>query len=1006
MQERPHDSDAEKLEINQQIQQFLELQQALALQKAESQSTPPVDLFTSSHKLAESMHINDFYLIPEAVPARGRTVTVYLCGTCAKQTDYANARFFAGENVSQTFTINQGRNNVDKIIVDGPGSGENDAAALWIPYKPYSDLSGQAIGSGVTERIDHILAVLKNEPKRELSGEDKLVSDDLRNINREQPITRINIVGWSRGAAAGITLANRIATDAGLNHIDMNMVLLDPVPGAGVAMAFQNKLPAQVKNCYVIYAEDERSAFFNPAIPDCPPGCNYVPTVMPGGHAHVAGDEADHAGIKMEGANLQGVGIVSRYMMQHILRHLGTRLDQDKMSKMTLKNLLEHYEQIMQNRAQYRQVAQRVAYVGFNQLAGETRKVIEGNSKLFNQYFSDVRAKRFPPHDGRYLDYTHERMAIVTEQAAKFVVAFTAILDARLNVLKPLDASDLNLFLERIQSHAELENSPLLCRAISEELQTRYKPDDLQNINHRCHTKEELSAYAEQLLHEIADIHARKLQIDEMQKKNTAGLQQLYERTGALEKNYDTNLKRLQSLESGITERKNNYKDKHGDEIEACSHIIDRTKKLLTNAGLPAVKAHFNSVAAGIRTYNAECAEYVSMRQQILLTMESEIQRLNPEANLQEATEALKKFERQLIGLGSEHENMIHTSREIKRDLRTYEVRKRITEISSHVASLEIMVRRFEASRRKLEFTPESAQPSETIVREVVGKIDMLEEQVGLLKSAIADSARVIAAARAKKSDIVSPFNVPDEALRTQLENYDVSLQQLSTMEKSMAERRQQFSAMQKQAKEMAISAHECTRIYQGYFRDDLSRLSTELQLIKTDVERTIGQFSSLPHSLAVVEQVNESTIEGLTQFRRAVANGEAAIKTQLLTLLQQECRRIHASHSRFISFNDLEKTNDKLAAVVAAISRIESAGTLSQITDIANELLRNNTVTRSRRRCDSLLRRLSIFGNGSTLKQRLEAFTRAHGLEQPAGPQQERDVAAEHAPLIVRRIS
>src|SRR3990167_1316140 len=81
--------------------------------------------------------------------ATGRTVTIYLCGTESDRDDCKNYKdYFDGENISYLYSIDLGKENIDKIIVDGIGR-EKYINRFWVPYNqkngqqtPYAQQSG------------------------------------------------------------------------------------------------------------------------------------------------------------------------------------------------------------------------------------------------------------------------------------------------------------------------------------------------------------------------------------------------------------------------------------------------------------------------------------------------------------------------------------------------------------------------------------------------------------------------------------------------------------------------------------------------------------------------------------------------------------------------------------------------------------------------------------------------------------------------------------------------
>jgi hypothetical protein len=225
--------------------------------------------------------------------ARGN-VTVYLAGTCAKMGDYFSKNYFEGELVA--FLANAAmamgqQPDADFVAVDGISSGNHDhSTRLSEPHPDESELSNSAM----FPNAHHALQVL-------------------RQINSNKGINQINIMGWSRGGTTGIILANYLHSDDKLQHVPVNLFLIDPVPGwnslsgiyaarhtvttllevtaangfngaAGVNAAgavmqgvqlesqlFETSawgvLQKNVKHATIIYAGDERTKFFSPVKP-------------------------------------------------------------------------------------------------------------------------------------------------------------------------------------------------------------------------------------------------------------------------------------------------------------------------------------------------------------------------------------------------------------------------------------------------------------------------------------------------------------------------------------------------------------------------------------------------------------------------------------------------------------------------------------------------------------------------------------------------------------------
>lgn len=77
-------------------------------------------------------------------------------------------------------------------------------------------------------------------------------------------VDEINIVGFSRGGCVAKVLAQMLAKDPVLSKTDVNMALIDPVPGPGNNTRSLRRVPANVKKYMVGLAVDETAIGFNP----------------------------------------------------------------------------------------------------------------------------------------------------------------------------------------------------------------------------------------------------------------------------------------------------------------------------------------------------------------------------------------------------------------------------------------------------------------------------------------------------------------------------------------------------------------------------------------------------------------------------------------------------------------------------------------------------------------------------------------------------------------------
>src|SRR5690606_15604446 len=96
-----------------------------------------------------------------------RVLTIFFRGTNSTAQDGEDFnRFFAGELISVLARNHPGQYLVDYIDIDGPASGNSQVDQRFKFFErkyKYSFLRGALWGSGLSENIEHALAVLKGE---------------------------------------------------------------------------------------------------------------------------------------------------------------------------------------------------------------------------------------------------------------------------------------------------------------------------------------------------------------------------------------------------------------------------------------------------------------------------------------------------------------------------------------------------------------------------------------------------------------------------------------------------------------------------------------------------------------------------------------------------------------------------------------------------------------------------------------------------------------------------
>jgi hypothetical protein len=318
--------------------------------------------------------------------------TAFFCGTCSNSYD-----FIDGEVVATLARNHPGRELVDWVICDGPGSGthkgdENkdrrqgwhdgtqtammraqgiepdratapsawgitrniDLSTKWTAPGKHWRLNGKVTGAGWESNVEHVLAVIRGEAEWSAGGglSPQMVQEQQVRIFRKAngPITKVNAIGWSRGAVSCHILANAIAdsTDPRLKAVtEVNIFAIDPVPGPGLFSPERVKLPKIVRNYFAVYARDELQYMFRPTLPKVKTGYTHFQALLvPGVHATPSGDP--YAQQKHQGTS----GKVTRHLAEQCLAQWGTplnqRLDYDDLQ------LLAKYDKLLRNDNAYR----------------------------------------------------------------------------------------------------------------------------------------------------------------------------------------------------------------------------------------------------------------------------------------------------------------------------------------------------------------------------------------------------------------------------------------------------------------------------------------------------------------------------------------------------------------------------------------------------------------------------------------------------------------------------
>ncbi|MFJ4347193.1 hypothetical protein [Pseudomonas sp. NPDC089401] len=286
-------------------------------------------------------------------------LTIYFCGTCSNRFDQFNRKYWNGELISTLAGHDPGREFVDWIVIDGPGSGNLQADELFVRPGNHSRRLGKLLGRGWKENVAHALQVIKGQSlwqraKLSAADHDRLKAEGIaipdakkrhffakdfaaRKVSpqalQQQIIkqlrpsrfpTQVNLVGWSRGGISCHMLANEMLADPQLMSIPVNIFAVEPVPGLFNVQEKRVSLGANVRNYVGFYARDERSFGFAGVIPTMTSGTQTYLYPLPGRHATLVGVAALNG--KCGAGALVEPGLIVRHTAEVFLDKWGVKL--------------------------------------------------------------------------------------------------------------------------------------------------------------------------------------------------------------------------------------------------------------------------------------------------------------------------------------------------------------------------------------------------------------------------------------------------------------------------------------------------------------------------------------------------------------------------------------------------------------------------------------------------------------------------------------------------------
>lgn len=360
---------------------------------------------------------------------------VYFCGTGATSADGSNRDYWNGELISVLAGNDQGREHAYKIVVDGPGSGNVQDDTLFVDDHDHSGLMGTLLGSGWEENVQHALQVIKGQAlwqrgqrtKSEYErlkqagvpladakgtgywfrhqydyGEREVVPQELqeqiiRQFRKPLLPEQVNLIGWSRGGISCHMLANAMAQDEALQHIPVNILAIDPVPGVLNMQKSRAELAGNVKEYVGFYARDERSIGFASVVPQVAAGTLLRVYPIPGRHATLVGNGST-TGEGGGGDRCKAPGVIVRHLAETCLRRWGSSLD--NCLQLDPSQLQAHQQSLHDDDALY--VAMRSkSYTHLCEGSTEQRKVHLG---LLDKTFNEITGDAMDPREGLSLD--------------------------------------------------------------------------------------------------------------------------------------------------------------------------------------------------------------------------------------------------------------------------------------------------------------------------------------------------------------------------------------------------------------------------------------------------------------------------------------------------------------------------------------------------------------------------------------------------------------------------
>ncbi len=368
---------------------------------------------------------------------KNRVVTIYLAGTgntqqTSKQNEGPSGRYPNGELISILASNDKGKEGSDWFFVRGLGGrAKNGGREETFPESGEINESNHSSSAsefteGLNDSYDFLndIQTAVDDNLEKMFGSywnykvDKIIRD-LKTViaaSPDNPPAAINLTGWSRGGVTANMVANAMLRDPALRDLAVNIMVFDPVPGAGLGhhndanKAFTGK---NVKNYQVYFARDDRSRAFVPLMPKTHPDTEVKVAVVPGDH----GTGAGRVRALEEGPNETGpeVGLLVRDDFEKQLTAWGSRFN-NKL-ELTPESIQTYRAQVKKDNAAYVQLGTRTRYLVLQEQSHGTHGTEQGADRC-------VRYGNDQGHQGHDDGHAHGHTTFDEMMATK---GFTAV---------------------------------------------------------------------------------------------------------------------------------------------------------------------------------------------------------------------------------------------------------------------------------------------------------------------------------------------------------------------------------------------------------------------------------------------------------------------------------------------------------------------------------------------------------------------------------------------------